>query len=375
MLRPQTIANPSPAFSAETQFQESAAPRATSPLRLVAKWGIGFLLATVLIWVYGILVLSDVRPKYFDSVLKEWTPPPGRAFRVAEEGWGSSVFNQHGLQGLLPADHRPLIVFWGDSFVEGSGGVEPNQKMQAVVTEMGRKLNPQPVAVSAGFSGANAADVYFAFQRYRNILPRVALNVLLVNPHNFNVDGLTVRSGPGPVFAERVETGYATRRRLWNLLATVRANFLSTAIIEAAARGTSLRFRLGPIPRPQVVDEDSVPISAEQLRREIHALKQAADGPLLIILRPDLPHLRHGEIDYSDPHAEFARTLRSVCAAERIDFVYPIERFRNFTRQTDLLPVGFSNTVPDVGHFNQYGHRLIAETVIDYLLKHGYVRR
>ena len=67
--------------------------------------------------------------------------------------------------------------------------------------------------------------------------------------------------------------------------------------------------------------------------------------------------------------------LRIACEVNRVDFLYPIESFRRFTHDTGKFPLGFANSVPDAGHFNQDGHRLIAESVVEYLRRHGYPSR
>jgi lysophospholipase L1-like esterase len=340
------------------------------------KWVAGFFIATGIVWVYGLFFLSDARPKYFDPLVKRWVEPPGRTYRIADEGWGSVTYGPHGIQSAMPRDGQPLVVFWGDSFAEGMGGVRPEQKMEAVVTELGRALRPSPVAISTGVHGDRASEIYFGFQHYRSVLPRPSLNVYLVNPHNFVVNGTTIHAEPGqPVFTETFDTAYASRRRVWNVLAKLRANFITTGILEAMDRGTVMRFRIGPATPEARKGIDDVAFSYEQLVREIRALKDAVNGPLLILLRPDLPRLFHDRIYYADPNAACAEAIRAACEREHVDFIYPIERFRRFTRETNLIPVGFRNTKPDEGHFNEHGHRLIAETVIDYLLQHGYARQ
>ena len=90
-----------------------------SPKKIAVLWCFGFIVATLLIWPTGAVLLSSVIVWDFDEAIGDWLPKAGQTVHFTEEGWGTTRYGPYGIPGNagMP-EEADKVMFWGDSFVE-----------------------------------------------------------------------------------------------------------------------------------------------------------------------------------------------------------------------------------------------------------------
>lgn len=89
------------------------------------------------------------------------------------------------------------------------------------------------------------------------------------------------------------------------------------------------------------------------------------DGRIVFVYHPNLVFDGNGTASIS--YSETWTLFRTVCQKHGIDVIDMGPVFLEHYEDTRQMPYGFSNTTPGAGHLNRVGHRLIAQSLIDFL--------
>jgi len=151
---------------------------------LLRHWITGLALSLLLAWAAGAIFLDTVQPVIFDSAIGLYVPLPGTTSRARSESWSSSHVGEHGIRGLpggtLP--RGPKVVFWGDSFVDGTQVNDPErmaQQFSQISTQAGLHLS----GVGVGHGGDTLIDALVKAPAYTQALAPVAMNVFRAEPY------------------------------------------------------------------------------------------------------------------------------------------------------------------------------------------------
>lgn len=92
--------------------------------------------------------------------------------------------------------------------------------------------------------------------------------------------------------------------------------------------------------------------------------RRAFDGDIVIVYRPGVSINTDGSIEILEEAN--VREFESICDKNDIEFINLNDEFIELYNNDNRLPYGFCNTVIGKGHLNQYGHRIVAEQLIEY---------
>ncbi|MCD4824543.1 MAG: hypothetical protein K8S55_08040 [Phycisphaerae bacterium] len=332
-------------------------------------------------------MVTDVIPYTFDKKLNRYVIAADTPLDFWKEGHGCTTFGRHGIQGEISAKAATgmsanpaggLVVFWGDSFVEGLQ-VMPRQKLHVQFNQIRNgKTSPNMRAISIARSGQDLSDYFHLIPRYEKFLPPVACHVVLMKLDDSMPNGKTIFPGHEPGSTVFVDVPYVPQNlplkhvlHRWNL------SVFYWPLQSLAVELPQIRFR----PQKQenvasaaVSSGTAVPVLASTNRRKhwqrlLGMFRRTTNTPILLLLYTPLPTIQKGKI-VTEPENRYALDLAEfmeIAHDNGISCVSLLPRFVAFQRQTGRFPTGFFNTRPGFGHINADGHRLIAEATADWI--------
>lgn len=366
---------------------------------LVIKWLIGGLISFAAIWSITAVFTNNIWIEEWSPELRRNILVPGTVLREREEGWADSIVGRFGIIGSSEGeiDETPKVAIWGDSFVEAVN-VADSDKMQRQLTELLRK-DLGGVAVGIGERFASFADHRFRIPSYESALGGVRLHVLhlysledtlpdlyrgarislfLSEPdlHLEKYDN-EYQEGEAPIEPSRLRTNL-TKLHLQFFL------YLRTRLV-GIARLEGLRFAPGVhrqekpdglhrawnrLIEPEWTREEAPEDAWNFLLDEVRSSTQL---PVLIVYSPATPAVERGRVILENAEKSLATRFGELCEEKQIGFVSLEESFLRFWHETGRFPKGFQNSRPWEGHFNEDGHRLVAEAIHSWILENRHV--
>jgi len=100
----------------------------------------------------------------------------------------------------------------------------------------------------------------------------------------------------------------------------------------------------------------------EELYKTLKLMREQYDGRIIIVYHPTVSINEDGtcSMNIEDGTSLFKNT----CEAIGIDFLDVSSAFQKAYEEENVVPYGFHNTMPGIGHLNEYGHKIIAEEII-----------
>ena len=254
-----------------------------------------------------------------------------------------------------------------DSYVEANM-VAPEDRIQAQLSAKGTPC------IGIGISGNRCVEYNHLMNIYDHIISNVHTNILLIAdisdilPPNKTTDFKSLR----PVYPFRKIEG--------------KLGFLSYRLRLMAFRNilkkTEICFRNGldftgnhwRREKTYTLDTSSHKQYYEAYWRDmLNTLKISSnDKKLLIVYVPIVPRIQNNAIITEDKETEIFKQFDKVSHEFGLvgNGILNLEkRFCDFTLTTHQFPRGFFNTCPGEGHLNADGHRIVAEAIIEELLK------
>ncbi len=371
-------------------------------MRIVLKWMAGGLLSIVAIWV--------ITARFSDSIpLEQWSEPlrrnvlsPGTTYQERREGWATNHIGDLGLIGSRPEDlaASPKVMIWGDSFVEAFH-VDDRLKMHRQLTGLLQaKHNGKGTGIAVGERFCSIADYLFRIPDYEAAIPDVKLHVI----HLYSLEDTFPDQYPGgrislflsePTlhfekydneFRELEEPVRQSRARL--LISQYDLQFFSRlrTSLTKIARLDGLRFKPGVVSKTKVdpaahrawnrfLDPawGSAEPPLEAWRYLLKELDGATEVPILFVYSPPTPALLDGKLVLENPEKNLADHFAALCREQGIGFVSLEDPFRDFLKENGRFPKGFPNSRPWEGHYNPDGHRIVAETIANWIEENRHV--
>ena len=134
---------------------------------------------------------------------------------------------------------------------------------------------------------------------------------------------------------------------------------------------------VGPVGSVGSVGSQATPsldISIEQekifwkkLLQEVNGL-QKTYGRIVLLYNPrDYPTLKEGTAVLTSKNAHLAQEFMALAKEQGIAVLDMRPIFLRYFHETGQFPTGFSNSFPGKGHWNNAGHKLVAQAVYDFL--------
>ena len=339
-------------------------------MRHIIKILIAFFISLLTIWFLGAFLLTTPTICQKDEIIGLPIPIPGTMKRERKENWNTFYYGELGLEASdaqRVTSTSPKILLFGDSYVEANM-VAPEDRIQAQLSAMGTPC------IGIGISGNRCVEYNHLMNIYDHIISNVHTNILLIAdisdilPPNKTTDFKSLR----PVYPFRKIEG--------------KLGFLSYRLRLMAFRNilkkTEICFRNGldftgnhwRREKTYTLDTSSHKQYYEAYWRDmLNTLKISSnDKKLLIVYVPIVPRIQNNAIITEDKETEIFKQFDKVSHEFGLvgNGILNLEkRFCDFTLTTHQFPRGFFNTCPGEGHLNADGHRIVAEAIIEELLK------
>ncbi len=261
----------------------------------------------------------------------------------------------------------PYVVIVGDSYVE-AWQVSDEQTMGSVLEREARRRG-QPLNVRQyGWSGDSPAHyVLIASELQRLWKPRLVCAIL--NADDFTPAALKnhwaemTLHADGPPTITPVDRGEGGELRAIASALMGHSGLIDTVIERLyldilptldSTKSAGLSRSVEDIEDPRIVDAT------------VEALKRAYGDSLLIVL------VQNPAITGGNASTKLESLLRQSCAARTVDCIATRQAFAALRDTKQRFGFGFANTLPQAGHINADGHRLIAELILaDYQRRGG----
>lgn len=364
-----------------------------SVLPLILKWIAGFGLSLLAIWGITAVFTENFYPKVWAEQLGRNVSAPGWSFNNRSEAWARNDFGKLGLVGVadISTVSAPKVLIWGDSFVEAFQ-VPDSQKMHSQLTGMlSGDPAPQFQAVGVGRRFQSFADYPFQIPKYERAIADCRLHVI----HLFTLEDVYPDRNPADrisLFLTEPELHFEPYDNEYREIeAPVASNQLKDLVFKSRlqfflrtkkklvqiAHLEGLRFALGSQSlkgkgtrdwsdylAPEWVSRDA-PVEAWKFALE--TLDEATDVPILFVYAPTTPTLSGGEVIKTNPERALADVFADLCRQNGFGFISMEEAFLNYQEETGRFTNGFSTSRPWEGHYNENGHRLVAQAVHDWM--------
>jgi hypothetical protein len=290
------------------------------------------------------------------------------------EGHGRTSFGENGLIVDKKLNEDALrVLFVGDSFVKAKQVSDQEKFTEIVERKWNQAHSEQPIQTLNLGLGAQDMATYLSFGPNMDRHFEPDLVFLVANPRDFRLlarDPAKIElvasglSGPitQPERANKVED-WANRLGIRSFVGRLQQQTFGFVSQSRAARGL-------PAPeesdaRNQAEDRTSASSSPDlapkpAVLHQMTALKRIWGDRLVIIY--SIPIAQMGR----DAQASYYDDIMMAMERENVPYVSLYEPMLEAYRQ-GLPPRGFNNSILGKGHFNVFGHQIIADQVIRYL--------
>ncbi len=373
----------------EAGFQLSKMPK--SCLSFLFKWVAGFGISVLAIWAITAVCHSNYIPEVWEPEVDRNVPLAGWKFRYRYESWATTKLGRYGIPAVEDLSRAPgdTILVWGDSFAEAHQ-VPDEVKFSRQLTRLWNENHQDKLTVApVGRSSWSVADSYFFMSKYEEVAKDCRLHVFLL--YRFE-DTLPDRDPTLRVslflsepefhferYDEESMIRYPPEEYDWKKAAVFKMNVqfflkLVNQIRGWGAKG-NLRFGLGPAAnvkqsfRSIQLDYLERPPSESEAAWEFlfQSLKKQTDLPILFVYSPINPTVEDGKILLENPEAEYEKAFSKACAKEGIYYLSLEDRFVKSWTEDKEFPRGFHYSRPWSGHYNKTGHRIVAESIYEWL--------
>lgn len=284
------------------------------------------------------------------------------------EGYGNISIDANGFNNQVDfAIDEAEILFIGSSQTEARQ-VDTNKNYVSIINQE----YPAAKAYNLGISGEKFSSIFFRIKPLKEKFPHAKVFVFEMNAmpsladlqnietllSEDNIDNMPGKAmgwrNNNPVMLKATEMIPIVRLLKWNY-------FLTQERKKDETKG-ELKIEL---------DADAY---EQQLRRVLLLGKEKAGTTEIIIF--NLAHTKlnqAGDVEIIPDKGE-NEIFQKVCSDISMTYIDMAEPFREAYKKEHVLPYGFLNSPIGTGHLNQYGHRIIANTLEKVLKDGAYIR-
>ncbi len=335
-------------------------------------WVSGFVLSVLVIWLVGALILPLPDLWEYDESLGMVVHAPHTIQTDRTEGWGETRFGAHGAQGLttVPAGAQPHVCFLGDSYVQG-GQVDLREHFYNLYN---RAVSDGDYAVAYGFSGRDCSIYFELMKGLPRVFPDIRTYVVFLGVDDIVPNGTSqILNPPQFIYRPRPRPLLQYRDELYR----IRANFAWMLLKLAKESAETFRIRPGPVTEQHVPTVRSRYAKSEAAYAAFwralvkSALDAAGDRELVIVVKEMLPEVEAGQIERQVDNAQMLDRFVRIARQSNVTVLDMRRVSLRHYEDTGEFAKGFICTYPGEGHWNEVGHRLVAETMESWLSQDG----
>lgn len=341
---------------------------------------LSFLMSLFFIWVAGYFFCDSLIYYEFDQKLNKMIHAPYIIYKHRSEGNANTFIGKFGINAIedITTETKNKIVVWGDSYVEAHQVNDQNKIPQLVSNNLLKKqLGYNLLCFGVGMGGDSVADYYFDMPKYEKIGGNIIAHFIIITsiedtlsdqPTDTN-RGL-FKSAPFRLVQKKSQPKFQEEKKL---LTKFGLYFLWKPFRATMSNLHEINF-LPPARQSNLVDISS---KEETYSNKFlfdswsflfRMLKKQTTKPIIFVYCPAVPTIEHGKIITTDKNANYISLLSEVGKKNDITLINATSRFIAFYETTGIFPRGFPNSLPSKGHFNKYGHKIVSELIVDYIL-------
>lgn len=319
--------------------------------RKIIVIGSGLILATILVWLVGMVFLESPIIYQYDPSLQLIIPTNGTFKQTRSENW---QYHRYGKLGLETRDAakldipEPKTLIFGDSYIEANM-VAGEDRMQNYL------IKP---AIGIGFSGFDFQDYLQVIPHYLQTIGNVKNIIIFIG----DINDLTVSENTPKVNFQTIsnpidKVSYDTRI------------YAFRAIIRKW-RQAQLDF-IGNASFRQHDSETRTSSNCDDLGQYfttcLRQLKSIGPYHFLIVYAPIIPKIEGNSIIFQDKNKEIMERFGEICRNNDVGYINLEADFIEYFKQTGKFPRGFFNTPIGEGHLNREGHRIAGVRIQKFL--------
>ncbi|KAA1261722.1 hypothetical protein LF1_42770 [Rubripirellula obstinata] len=364
---------------------------------MIARWTIGFVAGTAVIWLTSPLFVRSYLPREINRGVL--TLPAGESYRWRSEGYATSKIGDLGMVGHHPvakvaktfgtsiptsivtapkvtasivtapkvlatsATLPSVVALWGDSQAEGVC-VDDEQKIFSLANDqVAGQASVIPLARSGDTAGDWLQQIPFAEKELG-----VSAHLFLIT----ELSDLAFAADPILKTAELPKTN-AVVSWLPDFAIHAARNVLTQ---DDGVTPRRLRFNVGVQALAATPKIDQQPnrlkprlqqwSQSTDWNKALRSIKQTTDQPVAIVYAPQLPRVMGNKIIFADNEQESFTRLKLAAKSEQIPVIDLRDRLRESAQQ-NRWPHGFHNGRIGSGHLNVTGNQIVAEAIISIL--------
>lgn len=328
-------------------------------------WAGGFAVSLAFIWIVSFFFWNNRPPLMWDDALEMTVRSPG-VVKWRSEGWADTHYGKHGLllqEEPLALSEKDKFILWGDSHVE-AWQVSDADKISSVYN----KGAAQTQCIGIGQSGWSVADYFFKIPLIEKHFPNVKGHVILLSglqdtlPTTQNINRNIAHFSFSPNLKLTKATAQPHTHNFIETIDNFSLRFLPDTFLRMKRHNWHFSLGISSIATnattapPQKIDHV---IAWNYL---LSNLRKQSLGFIAFVYCPDTPRPAKGEIILVTARPQ-VETFAQICKAHNIDFIDMSTPFKNYYLDNQILPRGFFNSPQGLGHLNQHGLKLVAQTL------------
>lgn len=284
---------------------------------------------------------------------------PGAFTARAREGFAWATIDDNGYNNAqVPGEDGVFVLMMGSSHTEGlyvKPGEDVSSQLHARLMERGLEGCVYNIGISAHTLMRNAANLERALSRFEPT-GYVVLETQEVKFGKSSVEKALNDSFERQPWTESVISDFISRRPL---LRTLYRQW------EVLMNGGDEEEAQAEVTAEQLAQYEA---ALTQLMEKLRAEADDHGVELIVYYHPHL-YLQEDGSALPQTDAGCLDAFSSACAAAGVEFLDMTDAFLAAYAQGHILPHGFSNTAPGVGHLNPQGNALIADALCAKILE------
>jgi hypothetical protein len=319
----------------------------------------------------------------YDAELNKFIHAPNTIYKHRSEGIATTykgLFGVNAISDVTKIDKNKIVI-WGDSYVEAHQ-VDDHFKIAQVVSKniSQKELEEQLMCFGVGMSGDSVADYYFDIPKYEKIIPGIKAHFIIITDIKDTIPDQTTDTIRG-VFKSSPLRLYQVKwspefQQVKMALNNFRMYFIWEPVRSFISSVKEIKFLpSGRVQSRKISSSSQVEYSDKFLKDSwsflFEKLSEQTKLPIIFVYCPVVPRISNGKILFEDDSNKQFLIFSELAAVYNMPVINMANDFTIFYRDFRLFPRGFLNSKPSNGHFNEHGHRIVAERITNYVIAGG----
>ncbi len=348
-------------------------------MKILLHITVSFILSVLFIWGVGYFFCNSLPYYIFDPTLKKLIHNPGIIYKHRSEGFAITYKGLYGVNSItnIKNDKRKKIIIWGDSYVEAHN-VNDEFKLPQILTKklVENKFGQNFMAYGVGMSGYSVADYFFNLPKYEQLTPNTIAHFIILTdindslPDQVSHKHCMFRSNP---FRLEERVPHLKFQSFKKTLDEYGMYFIWKPFKAVITSMKSINFTPSIKNFSENSNRDTSSFSYEFLSDSwlflFGKLREHTNTPIIFVYCPAIPKINMNSVDKTDNDKKKILLFKKVAQKHDIPVLDLTEDFISFYDRTGLFPRGFKNSQPGAGHFNENGHKIVAERILKYFIE------